>query len=73
MRVQNDRVYALLKGRSQTEIANQMGCELTNVNYWLNGVRQPRYDRLCQLASVLDVPVDELAMTLRDIGNERRK
>ena len=73
MRVQNDKVYALLKGRSQTEIANQMGCELTNVNYWLNGVRQPRYDRLCQLASVLDVPVDELALILRDIGNERRK
>ena len=73
MRVQNDKVFALLKGKSQTEIANQMGCELTNVNYWLNGVRQPRYDRLCQLASVLDIPVDELAIKLREISKDRIK
>jgi len=73
MRVQNDKVFALLKGRSQTEIAEQMGCHLPHVNFWLNGVRQPRYERLCQLASVLDVPVDELALKLREISNERRK
>lgn len=73
MRVQNDKVYALLKGRSQSDIAREMGVKLSNVNVWLNGVRVPRYDRLKHLADTLEVPVDELALKLRDICNERRK
>ncbi|CAB5217909.1 HTH_XRE domain containing protein [uncultured Caudovirales phage] len=73
MHIQNDKVYALLKGRSQSDIARVMGVKLSNINVWLNGVRVPRYDRLKHLADTLDVPVDELAMKLRDICNERRK
>lgn len=73
MHIQNDKVFALLKGRSQSDIARVMGVKLSNVNVWLNGVRVPRYDRLKHLADTLEVPVDELAMKLRDICNERRK
>ena len=73
MHIVNDKVFALLKGRSQSDVARVMGVKLSNVNVWLNGVRVPRYDRLKHLADTLEVPVDELAMKLRDICNERRK
>ena len=72
MNIQNDKVYSLLKGKSQTDVAKAMNVKLSNVNVWLNGVRVPRYERLKHLASTLDIPVDELAMKLRDISNERR-
>ena len=71
MRIRNDKVFALLRGRTQASIAEQMGCALPHVNCWLNGAKQPRYERLCQLAEVLDVPVDDLALKLREISNER--
>lgn len=73
MHIKNDKVYSLLKGKSQSDVAREMGVKLSNVNVWLNGVRVPRYDRLKHLADTLEVPVDELAMRLRDICNERRK
>lgn len=73
MHIVNDKVFALLRGRSQSDVAREMGVKLSNVNVWLNGVRVPRYDRLKHLADTLEVPVDELAMKLRDICNERRK
>ena len=73
MHIQNDKVYSLLRGKSQTDIAKEMGVKLSNVNVWLNGVRVPRYDRLKHLADTLDLPVDELAMKLRDICNERKQ
>jgi transcriptional regulator with XRE-family HTH domain len=73
MHIKNDKVYSLLKGKSQSDVAREMGVPLSSVNVWLNGVRVPRYGRLQHLANVLDVPVDDLSMKLRDICNERRK
>ena len=73
MRIKSDRVYALLNGRTQASIAEEMGVFPKDICNWLNGTREPRYERMVHLAEVLDIPVKELALTLREISNERRK
>jgi transcriptional regulator with XRE-family HTH domain len=73
MTVRNDKVYALLKGRSQYALADAMGVPQSSINVWLNGKRQPRYQTLVRLAECLDVSTDHLAMTLREISNENKQ
>ena len=73
MTVRNDKVYALLKGRSQYALAEVMGVPQSNINVWLNGKRQPRYETLVKLAECLDIPTDDLAMRLREISNENKQ
>jgi transcriptional regulator with XRE-family HTH domain len=73
MYITNDKVSSLLKGKSQADIAREMNIPNTSVNVWLNGVRAPRYERLQHLASVLNMPVDELSLALRELQKARRQ
>jgi transcriptional regulator with XRE-family HTH domain len=60
----NMRVARAARGLSQAALARLLNVSQTQVWRWESG-RIPRADRLCQIADVLRVTLDELAFGLR--------
>lgn len=69
----DDRVFKMLGGRSQYEVAQEIGVPQSNINVWLNGKRQPQFDSLQKLAKCLGYQPAELSLLLREIGKEKRQ
>lgn len=61
-------VMLLQDGKSQQEIARQVGTTQPHVSNWLNGTRFPNSQNLKKLADVLNISTQELAEKLSQIA-----
>lgn len=61
-------VMLLQDGKSQQEIAQQVGTTQPHVSNWLNGTRFPNSQNLKKLADVLNISTQELAEKLSQIA-----
>ena len=62
-------VMLLQNGKSQQEIAVQVGTTQPHVSNWLNGTRFPNSQNLNKLAYVLNITPQELAVRLSEIAH----
>ena len=62
-------VMLLQNGKSQQEIAVQVGTTQPHVSNWLNGTRFPNSQNLNKLANVLNITPQELAVRLSEIAH----
>lgn len=62
-------VMLLQNGKSQQEIAVQVGTTQPHVSNWLNGTRFPNSQNLNKLANVLNITPQELAVKLSEIAH----
>lgn len=51
----------LLKGMSQTELAERLGVSQPAVAHWESGAHAPRFALLPRIAAVLDIPREDIA------------
>ena len=81
-----DRLVEAIRasGKTQGQIAAEIGTHANQVTEWVTGKRKPHFDHLVALAKVLDIdlnwlamgrgeavePVNELADRLRGVGPE---
>ena len=47
----------MAKGLSERQLANRLGVEASSVESWESGLREPRANRINQLAGILEVPL----------------
>lgn len=57
------------KGIKQTWLAEQLGKSYNIVNGYVKNRQQPRLEVLYDIAKILDVPVKELLIELKDENN----
>lgn len=54
------RDYRLRKGMTMKELGTALGVSESAVGLWENGRRKPNYERLLQIAEILECSVDDL-------------
>ena len=66
-----NRIKATLeqKGIKQTWLAEQLGKSYNIVNGYVQNRQQPRLEVLYDIAKILDVPVKELLIEIKDENN----
>ncbi|HTN67870.1 MAG TPA: helix-turn-helix transcriptional regulator [Dysgonamonadaceae bacterium] len=66
-----NRIKAILeqKGIKQTWLAEQLGKSYNIVNGYVQNRQQPRLEVLYDIAKILDVPVKELLIEIKDENN----
>ena len=47
-------------GKTQAELADELGVTQGNISQWENGIAFPRMNKLPELAKALDCSIDEL-------------
>ncbi len=57
---QNLKRYLEMKGLTQLELAEHMGCSSSTVSDWCNGKKYPRVDKMQRIADFLGVRMSEL-------------
>ena len=65
---QNLRRYLEIKGLTQLELAEYMGCSSSTVSDWCNGKKYPRVDKMQRIADMLGIRMSELTSSTDEIG-----
>jgi|SaaInlV_130m_DNA_3_1039695.scaffolds.fasta_scaffold00035_17 transcriptional regulator with XRE-family HTH domain len=45
---------------TQLQVADRLGVTVGGFSHWMTGIREPRYDTIKEIATILKVPVTEL-------------
>lgn len=70
MAISRYEVLLLQKGKTQKQIAEEMGSHQSHISDWLNGHKIPNSASLFKLAKALDLTPEELLLHLKNIRNK---
>jgi transcriptional regulator with XRE-family HTH domain len=73
MAISSYEVMLLQKGKTQKEIAEEIGSHQSHVSDWLNGRKSPNSSSLHKLAKALEVSPYELIKELENIRSKQNQ
>jgi transcriptional regulator with XRE-family HTH domain len=62
------QVALILRGKTQSEIAEKIGTSQPHVSDWLNGIRLPTSNNLMKLADALEISPIQLVSYLEEMS-----
>lgn len=65
---QNLKRYLEIRGLTQLELAEHMGCSSSTVSDWCNGKKYPRVDKMQRISDFLGIRMSELTSSPEEIG-----